>query len=68
MHLPKACEAYNRQPAMDNHFRTITIPCDRKGSPRKLPADAYIGGAIPRPTFTRLATKLPSGCLVAAEM
>ena len=30
--------------------------------------DLYIGGATPRPTFTRGACKLPSGCLTAAAM
>ena len=42
-------------------------------SPRVSPAllfpgclDVYIGGAVPRPTFTRGVRSVPSGCLTAA--
>jgi len=33
-----------------------------------MPKDNYIGGATPRPTFTRGACSVPSGCFTAAAI
>ena len=49
----------------DLPHKLLTLHC-RKGAWR--PKDNYIGGATPRPTFTRAACSVPSGCLTAAAM